>query len=246
VSVPPVLFDHIALGLPRIADAVDGLAGVLGGVPHSGGPGGGFRWATWQYAGGGVVEVIEPAGRDGFLHRFLAARGPGIHHVTFKVPSLRETCDRAEALGHDVVGRDETDPTWKTAFLHPKRALGIVVQLAESSGGQPRPWAAPPAPPGAPPPVRVRGLRLRAQAAERALRQWQALLDGTVATGDGGTLVIRWPASPLALVVEIEPTAPEGPLGIEYEGAAVLADPVLAPLFRRREGGRAARAVREP
>src|SRR4030095_6575510 len=79
---------------------------------------------------------IEPAGDDGFLHRFLAQRGPGVHHVTFKVPSTRAACDRARALGLNPVGFDDSDPGWIEAFLHPKESLGIVVQFAESRGGE--------------------------------------------------------------------------------------------------------------
>lgn len=133
--MPPILLDHIAIALPRIADAPAAFVDVLGGVPERTRPAGVFRWASWTFAGGGIIEILEPAGPDGFRHRFLAARGPGVHHVTFKVPDLAEVCRRAEACGSDIVGRDESDPSWKEAFLHPKQALGIVVQLAESPRG---------------------------------------------------------------------------------------------------------------
>ena len=73
-----IAFDHIALALPRMAGAVPFLVGVLGGVPHSGMQGGPeFRFGTWRYANGGKLEVIEPVGVHGFVHRFLAARGAG-------------------------------------------------------------------------------------------------------------------------------------------------------------------------
>ena len=50
----PTAFDHIAFALPRIADAVPFLVGVLGGVPYSGAQGGPeFRFGTWRYANGG-------------------------------------------------------------------------------------------------------------------------------------------------------------------------------------------------
>ena len=66
------------------------LVGELGGAPFAAGPGLGFRFWQLAFARGGLIEVLEPDGPpDGFLHRFLAARGPGIHHVTFKVPDLR-------------------------------------------------------------------------------------------------------------------------------------------------------------
>ncbi len=209
-------FDHVAIGMERMADAADVLAGRLGGRPDSGGPGGAFRWAAWRFEGGGSLEVIEPAGTDGFLHRFLAARGPGIHHVTFKVASLADACARAEAQGYRLVGRDESDPDWLVAYLHPKEALGIVVQLGQSGGryGR-RPWEVPSGPAAPAPAVRVLGLRTRVRSAERARTQWERALGGSLVRATEGELVFRWPGSPMRMVAEIAPDAEEGPLAID-------------------------------
>jgi methylmalonyl-CoA/ethylmalonyl-CoA epimerase len=169
-----IRFDHIAIGMSRMADATEMLVGILGGVPAYGQPSGVFRWGSWTFEGGGAIEILEPMGDHGFLHRFLGERGPGVHHVTFMVPSLDEVSARAERAGYDVVGRDDRDPGWKEAFLHPKQALGIVVQFAESAGGdgEPQPhWQPPPGPPDPPAPVALVGLRLRAHSRERARRQ---------------------------------------------------------------------------
>ena len=104
-------FDHIAIATHRMADAPAVLVGVLGGTPTGdGGPSGAYTWGHWRFAGGGRLEILEPLGADGFLHRFLATRGPGIHHVTFRVPSLAEACERAGAHGLRIVGRDESGP----------------------------------------------------------------------------------------------------------------------------------------
>ncbi len=212
----PVRFDHIAIAMARMADAPAVLVGELGGLPEAGGWSGDFRWGCWRFDGGGRIEIIEPAGGDGFLHRFLARRGPGIHHVTFTVPSLRAACDRAQAHGYQVVGYDDSDPEWATAYLHPKQALGIVVQLAQSSAkGEPRPWVAPPGPTNPPPPVTVLGLRMRAHSPERARVQWESVLEGEASPGPVGELVFRWPASPMRLVVVIDPSLDEGPIAIE-------------------------------
>jgi methylmalonyl-CoA/ethylmalonyl-CoA epimerase len=224
--MPDTVLDHIALALPRIADATDVLVGRLGGLPESGGPGGGFRWACWAYAGGGRLEVIEPAGLDGFVQRFLQARGPGVHHVTFKVAELARACARVEAEGYRLVGRDESDPDWRVAYLHPKEALGIVVQLAQSSGRSGhRPWEVPPGPADPPRPARVLGLRMRARSAERARRQWERALGGTVVAASPGTLVFRWPASPMRLVVDVAPGAEEGPVAVELGPEPGIAPP---------------------
>jgi methylmalonyl-CoA/ethylmalonyl-CoA epimerase len=200
-----------------MADAVPFLVGVLGGVPHSGAQGGPeFRFGTWRYANGGKLEVIEPVGGNGFVHRFLASRGPGIHHVTFKVPSLDEACDRARARGYDIVGYDDSEDDWKTAFLHPKQALGIVVQFAQTSGGSDAiPWTPPAAIATPPPPARVIGLRMRVSDPERARVQWEEILHGRCAAPAATPLVYRWPGSPMVLTIDVDPGASEGPVAVE-------------------------------
>ena len=240
-----VLFDHIAIAVPRLADAEAVLAGELGGRAAYGMTRDAFRFHHWRYEGGGDLEVLEPAGADGFLHRFIAQRGPGIHHVTFTVPSLVEACDRARANGYAIVGYDDSDPEWKEAFLHPKQAQGIVVQFAEPAAHAPSP------PPGdggvtRPPParesvapIRVLGLRLSARSRERAQRQWGAVVQGACADEGDGALVYRWPGSFMSIVIEIDPAREEGPRWIEYSSrrAVPLTDephPVLGAVFRRR------------
>jgi catechol 2,3-dioxygenase-like lactoylglutathione lyase family enzyme len=210
-----IRFDHIAIAQPRIAEAVPFLVGVLGGVPDYGAPSGPYRFFQWRFDGGGRIEVLEPLGPDGFLHRFLATRGPGVHHVTFKVPSLAAACERACHHGYDIVGYDDSSPHWKEAFLHPKQALGIVVQFAETSGGGVPRWSPPPGPDHPPPPARVLGLRMRAQSRAHADRQWREVLGAEVSPGPGGALVYRWPDSPMHLAVEIDPERADGPIAIE-------------------------------
>jgi len=214
--VSVIQFDHIAIAARRIADAPPYLMGVLGGVPFFGMSADVFRFGHWEFEGGGRIEVLEPRGDNGFLHRFLAARGPGVHHVTFKVPSLDETRERATALGYTVIGYDARVPRWKEAFLHPKEALGLVVQIVESPDEPPRGhWRKPPPMPTNPPPaVRLLGLRIRVHSAERARQQWTTLLGGD-ASVEGGRHVFRWRGSPLRIAVDVASTGDEGPTAIE-------------------------------
>lgn len=237
-----ILFDHIAIGVGRTADTTPFLAGELGGIPDSGYPSGVFTWGTYRFEGGGSIELIEPQGPDGFVHRFLAERGPGIHHVTFKVPSLDEVCARAEAAGYGIVGRDDSDPEWKEAFLHPKQALGIVVQFAQPgpADGTPHTPTPPPAVPSPPPSVTILGLRMRCQSRERAVTQWGTVLQGQMADGPRGSLLFHWPGSFMRLAVEIDPVSPEGPIAIELRSPRRLAlpagaHPVLGTVFRAEE-----------
>jgi methylmalonyl-CoA/ethylmalonyl-CoA epimerase len=233
-----IQLDHIAIAVPRMADAPGTLVGVLGGAPTGdGGPSGAYTWAQWGFAGGGRLEILEPLGGDGFLHRFLAARGPGVHHVTFRVTDLAATCERATAHGFRIVGRDESDPSWAEAFLHPKEALGIVVQLAQERVPAPRAaFEAPGGPPDPPPAVTVLGLRMRARSGERADTLWNRVLGGRRDDAGRG-LVYRWPGSPMRIAVDVDPAADEGPIAVEVAGVRPLRvtsapDPVLGTVLR--------------
>lgn len=210
----PTRLDHVAIAVPEAAKVTPFVVGVLGARPHADGRGlGPFHWWQYRFAGGGLLELVEPMGPDrSFLDRFLGARGAGVHHVMFKVPDLRAAADRARSLGYEVLGYDDANPGWKEAFLHPKEAQGIVVQMAESRpefGGHEGGWrlrlGAEPAPGG----VSLVGLRLCAASAERARAQWAALLGGRC-RAEGDELCFRWPDSPLRIVVTVDPDAEEG------------------------------------
>jgi methylmalonyl-CoA/ethylmalonyl-CoA epimerase len=226
VSALIARLDHVAIAVPHMPTVVDFIEGELGGQPCEGGPGPGFTGAQWMFDGGGRFEVLEPAGPPGFLHRFLDQRGSGIHHVTFLVRHLGEAVERAVGLGFAVIGRDESNPSWKEAFLHPKQALGIVVQLAESNpelgGGS---WSSdfpfPKAAARAVDRARLIGVRLSVTNAERAHRQWCELLGGHVSS-DGSLLVYRFAESPLRLAVQVDAARAEGPIALELDNAPPL------------------------
>jgi methylmalonyl-CoA/ethylmalonyl-CoA epimerase len=218
-----IQLDHVALGMHSIADAEPFLEGVLGGVKAGGFDGSPpFGFMQWVYANDARIEVIYPIGADGFLHRFLKRGGPRVHHVTFKVSSLDEMLARATAMGYGIASQDRSDPYWQEAFLHPKQALGIVIQLVEQrerpadfepADAKPNPRAA-----------AVVGPRLVAPSAEAARRQWAELL-GASESRSGDTLMFAWPESPLSISVELDSNAEPGPRHIELRAARALALP---------------------
>jgi methylmalonyl-CoA/ethylmalonyl-CoA epimerase len=233
--VRAVRFDHIAIAQPCLADADAILAGQLGGRSTYGATTEAYRFGHWRYAGGGDLEVLEPAGENGFLHRFLAQRGSGIPHVTFTVPDLDEACARARARGYSIVGYDDSDPQWKEAFLHPRQAQGIAVQFAETNSAHRSSDSAGPS-------ITVIGLRLSARSAERAHAQWGEVVRGERADDRDGALVYRWPRSSMRTAIEIDPHRDEGPLCIEYASGRAVAlpdggHPVLGAAFRRLPTG---------
>jgi methylmalonyl-CoA/ethylmalonyl-CoA epimerase len=224
--VSGIRFDHIAIAAEQISSVRPVLEGALGGAPAYGGVSSAYTFHQWRFGGGGRLEILEPRGADGFLRRFLRDRGPGVHHVTFLVPSLDDACDRARACGYDIVGYDDSSRDWKEAFLHPRQALGIVVQLAEPGALATPPISRGDGRPSGRPAVRMLGLRMRAHSCERARRQWGDVLRGRCHEGSAGQLIYQWPESPMRVAIEIDASAAEGALYIEYDSEQPAALPM--------------------
>lgn len=80
-----------------------------------------------------AIELISPRGNEG-LEKFLAKRGPGLHHVAIEVEGIEAALAALAALGVPLV--DETPRIGarghKVAFLHPKATGGLLVELVEA------------------------------------------------------------------------------------------------------------------
>jgi len=127
-----------------------------------------------------------------FLDRFLAARGAGPHHFNFLVTDIEDALARIKACGIEPVGVNLADPGWKEAFIHPRDAHGIVVQVAQQAG--PPPASAPPS--GLPEP----GLPSRLDLIEHhvgdldgAVRLFRDVLDGRLDVSAAGVAELTWP-----------------------------------------------------
>ena len=220
--------DHIAIGVRSIPACVPMMERGLGTDRADGGPSPGFDWVQWAFANQARLELIKPTGAAGFLHRFIERHGVGVHHVTFKVPSLVDAAARARAAGYDVVGYDDRHPGWKECFLHPKQAQGIVVQLAET---HPHSAANAGAPTGRG--AQLLALRLLAASEEAARAQWERLLGGHCKRdAASGRLCFRWAESPIAVVVSTEPGSEPGPIAIDVSAPpAASSAQEIASLF---------------
>lgn len=84
-------------------------------------------------AGESLVELLEARDADSPIGRFVAKRGPGIHHVCFAVDDLESTMARCRAAGVRLI--DETPRVGaegkRIAFLHPASTAGVLVELTE-------------------------------------------------------------------------------------------------------------------
>lgn len=217
-----IAFDHVAVALPRVADAVPIVVGVLGGKPHHGGPGLGFRGGQWDFANDARLEVLEPDGTpESFLQRFVDRHGPRVHHMTFKVPDLRAATERARTLGFEIVGYNDAFPAWKEAFLHPKQAGGIVIQFAEShpelGGDWNAEWNFPRFEGTTPAPVSLLGVELASASEEHALTIYREVLGGRMERDAGGRMIFRWESSPMTVAIHVDADAEPGPRALEVD-----------------------------
>src|SRR5690606_4329054 len=78
-------------------------------------------------------EILEPFGENSFLHRFLAERGPGMHHATFEVEDIEKAAAALRSYGIEPFG-EGTANDWKQLFIHPKDSGGVLIQLYEKIG----------------------------------------------------------------------------------------------------------------
>lgn len=84
-------------------------------------------------AGPSLVELLEADRPDSPIAKFIAKRGPGIHHVCFAVDDLDATLERCRAAGIRLI--DQTPRVGaegkRIAFLHPSATSGALVELTE-------------------------------------------------------------------------------------------------------------------
>lgn len=137
-------FDHVAMAVPRIVDALPLYRDLLGGEFFTGGDNQrlGYRGVQFTYPGG-KVEILEPLTDSAFLDTFFAKRPlGGLHHITYVVPDLQSAIERTEAAGYTVHGEYTDDARWQEVFVHPKQANGLLLQLAQTGPGYGRdPWS---------------------------------------------------------------------------------------------------------
>jgi methylmalonyl-CoA/ethylmalonyl-CoA epimerase len=90
--------------------------------------------AVYLRIGDGRVELVSPLGEDTHVGRFIARRGPGMHHVGFAVDDVRAAVDELAANGAEVIDPEPRPGLGGhlVSFVHPDSLHGV---LAEVVGG---------------------------------------------------------------------------------------------------------------
>jgi methylmalonyl-CoA/ethylmalonyl-CoA epimerase len=90
----------------------------------------GVRAASLR-VGEGRVELLEPLGDDTPVGRFLAKRGPGMHHVAYEVGDLRATLAELAEAGADLIDDAPREGLFglEVAFVHPDSVHGVLSEV---------------------------------------------------------------------------------------------------------------------
>lgn len=87
--------------------------------------------AALLVAGGDRIELLAPLADDTPVGRFLAKRGPGLHHVAYEVDDLATELDRLAADGVELIDAKPRRGLFghDIAFIHPNGAHGVLSEL---------------------------------------------------------------------------------------------------------------------
>ncbi|HXO09291.1 MAG TPA: methylmalonyl-CoA epimerase [Solirubrobacteraceae bacterium] len=128
--------DHVGVAVESIEDALVLYRDSLGmplvhreTVPEQGVD------AVLLDAGDSHVELLAPLHPDTAVGKFLSRRGPGLHHVAYRVTSVQDALDACAAAGLRLI--DETPRTGirgsRVAFLHPASTGGVLTEIVQVS-----------------------------------------------------------------------------------------------------------------
>jgi methylmalonyl-CoA/ethylmalonyl-CoA epimerase len=126
--------DHVAIAVPSIAHAMPLFELLTGG---HGSPSERVESQGVEVAfvgtGTGRLELLEPTAPDSPVARFLDRRGPGLHHLAYRVPDLEAALARLKEAGIQLIDERPREGAHgrRVAFLHPRSTGGVLIELVE-------------------------------------------------------------------------------------------------------------------
>ena len=124
---------HVGIAVTSVTEALPFYRDVLGLSPGRPETADGATIVSLHFGDGAAVELLEPIDPQSPVAKFLAKRGPGIHHICYRVSDLEAALQRCRAAGYQLI--DETPRRGaggrRIAFLHPKTTNGILLELTE-------------------------------------------------------------------------------------------------------------------
>jgi methylmalonyl-CoA/ethylmalonyl-CoA epimerase len=123
---------HVGIAVSDLESALAFYQDILGLQPHPPEIVDGATIVALSF-GDAEVELLAPTKPDSPIGKFLSRRGPGIHHICYRVPDLDAALEACRKAGYRLV--DEVPRRGaagrRIAFVHPKATAGILLELTD-------------------------------------------------------------------------------------------------------------------
>ncbi|PKM90476.1 MAG: methylmalonyl-CoA epimerase [Firmicutes bacterium HGW-Firmicutes-12] len=123
---------HIGIAASKLDETVSFFTEILGGELVS------REWVDDQKLisamvklGDDCIEIMESTDRDGIISKYIAKKGEGIHHISLRVKDIVGLIGTLEKKGICVIGKQLNSSEIKMAFISPRSAFGILIELVE-------------------------------------------------------------------------------------------------------------------
>ncbi|MFL5732471.1 MAG: methylmalonyl-CoA epimerase [Chloroflexia bacterium] len=130
-----IRINHVGLAVESITQALgifsEGLGLEVEGTEDVEGDG---VQVAFLPVGESRLELLQPVGDEGPVQKFLANRGQGVHHLCLEVEDLAGLLGRLRERGVELIDNEPRVGAHGTmvAFVHPKSANGVLIELVES------------------------------------------------------------------------------------------------------------------
>jgi len=126
---------HLGIAVEDLDEAVATYERLFGAeVEHRGSVADQGVEAASLWVGAGRVELLASLGGETPVGKFLAKRGPGMHHVAYEVEDLPAELSRLSAAGAELIDERPREGLFglEVAFVHPDAAHGVLSELVSS------------------------------------------------------------------------------------------------------------------
>ena len=128
-----IRLDHIGIATPEISD--NNFFKILGltDLGQEEVPSEKVKVGFYNTENNARIELLEPLGETGAIQKFMAKRGPGIHHICFRVDGIDKLVEALKDHGVQFINEEPKPGAHgcRVVFIHPKSTGGVLVELSE-------------------------------------------------------------------------------------------------------------------
>jgi len=123
---------HVGIAVQDLETALAFYRDVLGIEPHPPEVVDGATILALPF-GESEIELLSPVEPESPVGRFLTKRGPGIHHICYRVPDLDTAIQACREAGYRLIDQVPRPGAGgrRVAFVHPKSTAGILLELTD-------------------------------------------------------------------------------------------------------------------